>query len=54
MDAPTIKQDEHFTVPEHEILLSFNSDNDAVAFYEWWNEKGWTEFEKWAKRNRKD
>ena len=27
-----------YDVPEHEVLMSFNNDNDAVAFIEWFNE----------------
>lgn len=27
-----------YDVPEHEVVMSFNNDNDAVAFIEWFNE----------------
>lgn len=48
MDEPEIKSEFTREVHEHEILLSFNGDDDAVLFYEWWNAKGWELFRKWA------
>lgn len=46
--APAISQTMQISVPEHEVLLSFNSDEDAILFSDWWNFKGWTQFKKWA------
>jgi hypothetical protein len=37
-------------VAEHEILLSFNGDDQAVAFAEWWYEKGTFAFNKWMQK----
>lgn len=28
------------SVAEHEVFMSFNNDGDALAFREWWDEKG--------------
>ncbi len=27
-------------IPEHQMLLSFNSDEEAMAFYGWWKAQG--------------
>jgi len=29
---------------DHEVFLSFINDDDAVAFHEWWAEKGYQSF----------
>lgn len=50
MNEPKIKTEFTHEVAEHEILLSFNGDSDAVFFYEWWNAKGWELFRKWVER----
>jgi len=34
-------------VPEHEVLIQFNNDDDAYAFNEWWNIRGKEDFEKY-------
>jgi len=34
-------------VHEHEILLSFNDDDGAVLFMDWWRQKGEKAFEAW-------
>ena len=36
----------YYRVPEHEVLISFNNDDDAYAFNEWWYKRGKEEFEK--------
>lgn len=36
-----------YSVAEHEILLSFNGDDDAVAFADWWNSEGTFLFRAW-------
>ncbi len=43
-------------VPEHEIYLSFNNDEDAEDFYYWFyvEEIGLKLFEKWVEENRGD
>jgi hypothetical protein len=53
MKQPEIKTDAHFSVPEHEILLSFQNDDDAVKFFEWWydDEGGWTTFAEWLQND---
>jgi hypothetical protein len=33
-------------IHDHEILLSFNDDDMGYAFDEWWNEQGFTAFQK--------
>jgi len=35
-----------FYIPEHEVLISFNNDDDAYAFHEWWQKRGKEDFEK--------
>lgn len=41
------------SVAEHEVLMSFNGDDDAVLFAEWWDEKGTFAFNQWVQK-RKD
>ena len=31
-------------IAEHEILLSFHSDEDAVRFFYWWSDEGEQQF----------
>jgi len=33
-------------IHEHEIFLSFNSDDEAQHFHEWWNMEGFDSFER--------
>lgn len=35
-----IDTDIRVDIPEHQVLLSFNNDEDAVNFNEWWNRRG--------------
>lgn len=41
------------SVAEHEILMAFNGDDDAAAFYEWWHDKGAGLFGRWLAKERK-
>ena len=36
----TINKETTVSIPEHEILLSFNSDWQAEKFWDWWDEIG--------------
>lgn len=36
---------------EFETLMSFNDDDDNIAFREWWDKKGAYFFNEWLKRN---
>ena len=38
-------------VHHHEVLLSFNDDDQAEAFCDWWSGDGISAFEKWCKKN---
>lgn len=38
------------SVAEHEVLMAFNGDSDALAFHEWWEDKGAVAFGKWLKK----
>lgn len=50
MDQPTIN-DEIVTRPaEHEIFLSFNDDQDAERFVEWWESVGFKAFAEWERK----
>ena len=42
-----IRRDIH----EHEILLAFGADDDAVLFTYWWSARGKEDFEKWREEN---
>lgn len=37
-------------VAEHEVLMSFNDDDDAVAFHEWWRSEGAVAFAEYLAR----
>lgn len=53
---PEVLQEYHASVAEHEILLSFNADEDAIAFYDWWNTRGSNQWLAWMKKqgNKED
>ncbi len=34
-------------VAEHEVLMSFTDDDDAISFREWWNSEGSVYFNEW-------
>jgi len=38
---------------EHEVLISFQDDEGACAFNEWWYDGGYKAFFKWAEKNMK-
>lgn len=40
MRPPTILEHVRYDVAEHEVLLSFNADDDARKFMEWWSNSG--------------
>lgn len=40
MSKVTISQEFQVSTAEHEILLSFVNDEDAVLFAEWWEDGG--------------
>lgn len=49
MERPTLN-DEIVTRPaEHEIFLSFNDDQDAERFAEWWESVGFEAFQAWER-----
>jgi len=37
-------------VYEHEVFLSFNDDDMAIAFNEWWRKGGFKSFQKFYKK----
>lgn len=41
-------------VAEHEVFMSFNNDDDAIAFQDWWNAEGAAAFGKWLPRATQD
>ena len=54
MEQPTINEEVVTRPAEHEIFLSFNADEDAALFAEWWESVGFAAFEKWAKKRQSD
>ncbi len=38
-------------VADHDVLLSFDGDSQAVAFHEWWGVEGAVAFGDWLRRN---
>jgi len=50
MEQPTINAEIVTRPAEHEIFLSFNDDQDAERFVEWWESVGFKAFEKWERK----
>lgn len=50
-NEPELKTEATYSVAEHEVLMSFVNDSDAVLFHEWWHDIGCREFLKWVKKN---
>ena len=51
IEHDTVPAEVHTYIPEHQVLLSFNADEDAIAFYRWWAEAGGRDlFVSWAKK----
>jgi hypothetical protein len=50
MDDFDIQQDIHIGIPDHQILISFNNDDDAEKFAEWFNNIGSQLFVKWVEK----
>lgn len=46
-----ISGDISYSVPEHEVLISFDDDDAAAAFYEWWETHGADAFVEYVKEN---
>ncbi|MCC7424807.1 MAG: hypothetical protein IT428_31435 [Planctomycetaceae bacterium] len=52
VQQPDMPREIRRSIADHEVFLSFNGDDDAQLFYEWWNERGWEEFELWANQEK--
>lgn len=48
IDEPELPESVRRDIHDHEVLLSFNADEHAELFREWWNETGWKQFKAWA------
>lgn len=46
-DRVEIENERIVHMADHEILLSFLDDSGAVAFRDWWDEKGLRQFSEW-------
>lgn len=44
---PTISSTVSVDIPEHQILLDFNSDEQALSFHDWYWDKGASLFLEW-------
>lgn len=44
MIPPTINEPIMVSIPDNQILLSFNGDSDAIEFYKWFTNKGYELF----------
>ena len=38
-------------VADHEVFMSFNDDDDAIKFREWWTNEGSIVFNDWLEEN---
>lgn len=45
-DMPTVRERIE-TVPDHEVLLVFDDDSDALLFRDWLHDAGWAHFSKY-------
>lgn len=52
IEQPIMPREIRREIHEHEILLAFRDDPDAVLFNEWWNATGWSLFEAWAAQKK--
>jgi len=43
-EKPRIETEIRRSTHDHEVLLSFNNDDDAFSFVEWWDTYGWKAF----------
>lgn len=43
-----------YEVPAHQVLLSFNTDNNAADFQAWLDEEGFNAFRKWQQAMKLD
>lgn len=50
VDFPDEYPQQH--VAEHEVFMSFNDDDDAIGFREWWHAEGSEHFNKWLEENQ--
>lgn len=50
-DVELAKEYWHLEVPEHEVLMRFNRDDDAISFAEWWQVEGAAIFKRWLVDN---
>jgi len=50
MPFPQMPQHRQLTqsVPDHEVLLVFTSDEDAARFRDWLQDSGWPSFGSWV------
>lgn len=48
LDEPEPPESVRRDIHDHEVLLSFNADEHAELFREWWKETGWKQFKAWA------
>ena len=39
-------------VADHEVLMSFDGDSEAIAFRQWWGEQGAEVFAVWLRQQR--
>lgn len=51
-DCEELREFPQHSVPDHQVLLSFNADSQAIKFSEWWNTKGFAVFAKWIAKER--
>lgn len=54
--VPTVSfpREQHTSVSEHEILMSFNNDSDTEYFEQWWNDFGEMSYAKYLEKMKND
>lgn len=52
MVDPELEDTIRRSIKDHEVFLTFNADEDAKDFVEWWYEEGLAYFQDYVRRNR--
>jgi hypothetical protein len=53
-DVELVRQYPMQDVADHEVLMAFRNDSDAIDFREWWHLKGAALFNKWLLKSREE
>lgn len=52
MKKPTLEDTVETDLAPHEVLLSFDKNDDADEFRDWWESEGWQQFHDWNAKKK--